>query len=202
MSSQIAPSPFVVDSLRPQGSQGRGRLYQLDANSASPTVVVGYDELGMPIEETVPHTHWRAMVHPAGGINKVTLRTCAPADMEPEGVRYENQQMTELIGSGWLPLSECPYTFAYAHIKGGPLIKVPAGEKDCGGAPEGCKHVKEEIAKRLAVALKKHNDLQAKAQSMKTEDVERMMGIVGDAIKGQTEARTAAKSRLVKGEQD
>ena len=203
MSHPIAPSPFVVDSLRPQGSDGRGRSYQLDANSVSPTIVVGYDELGMPIEETIPHTHYRKIVTPMGYVNNVPLRTCVPATMEPEGVQYENMVMTDLIRNGWLPLSECPYTFAYSHIKAGSLIPVPDGAKDCGGAPDGCKHLRDVMVKRREISQARHDKVQATAKTMKVEEVERMIGMMSKGV-GEAIAETAkpARSRMVKGETD
>lgn len=204
MSHPIAPSPFVVDSLRPQGTEGRGRTYQLDVNSVTPTIVVGVDELGMPIEESVPHGHWRYMVHPDGNTNRVVLRTSVPATMEPEAVRYEQSEMRDKIQTGWLPLSDCPYTFQWAHVapSGGALVKVPDGEKDCGGAPDGCKHLKDIIIKRLAASKKKHDAVQQQLKSMKTDEVERLMRSVSDGV-GQAIARhidpKAAAARLREG---
>ena len=175
-------SPYVVDSLRPEGLGGGGGVYQLNVNSVSLTRIVGVDDAGMPIEETIPHAYHRLFVGLDGGIKRVPMRTAAVFSREPEAERYEQITMRDIISAGQMPLEACPYTFEYKHIKGGPLAKVPPGESDCGGKPTGCEHMHKVIDARIAVSRKKHDLIQTQAQNMKTEDVQRMLDTVAEGV--------------------
>jgi hypothetical protein len=171
---------FVVDSLRPERIGGGGGIYQLTENSVNPTVITGVDEAGMPIEETVPTAYHRKFVANDGGINSVPLRTAAVFSREPEAERYEHMVVRDIVSAGFIPLTACPYTFEYKHIKGGPLAKIPPGESDCGGRPGAtdetncCPHLQTVIKARRAMSLAKHQKQEAQVSSMKTADVERM----------------------------
>ncbi len=199
-------SPHVVDALRPEGLGGGGGVYQLNVNSVNPTRIVGVDDAGMPIEETIPHAYHRRFVHPDGGINRIPMRTAAVFSREPEAERYEQITTRDLIRDGFMPIEACPYTFEYKHIKGSSLAKVPSGESDCGGKPDGCEHMLKVIAARLAIRSKKHDLIQAQAQNMKVEDVERMVGTMADGVgaalaKHVDQAAAKSKLRAGKGEE-
>lgn len=181
--SQPQKNPFVVDQLRPERlGGGQGGVYQLTAASVSPTRVIGRDEIGMPIEDTIPTTHFRQMVHPCGAINKVPMRTGSVFSMEPEAERYEQQQMRELIASGWIPLEMCPYSTEYTHITHGPFVKIPAGEQACNGDPGGCVHMKKVIEGRIALARQKHDAEYARVFAMKHEDTQRMIDGISEGV--------------------
>ncbi len=188
--AQYSPSPHLVAELRPEGANGAvGGAYQLTSASASPTRIVGRDEIGLPIEETIPAAYWREFVHPHGHLNKVPMRTSVGGDsMSHE--RYGQLTERELIAAGWIPSEMCPYSFEAKHITGGAFVKVPAGESDCGGskADGGCVHLQKVIAGRLAMSKKKHDADQTALHSMKTEDVTRMLEAVSEGV-GQAIAR-------------
>jgi hypothetical protein len=176
----MSNNPFVVDSLRPERVGGGGGIYQLTENSVSPTRIAGVDEAGMPIEETVPAAYHRKFVANDGGINSVPLRTAAVFSQEPEAERYEHMVVRDIVAAGFIPLTVCPYSYEYKHIKGGPLVKVPPGESDCGGRPGAtdetncCPHLQAVIKLRRAASLAKYERQQAQVASMKVADVERI----------------------------
>lgn len=193
-------SPFVVNQLRPQGGAADGGTYQLDMASVSPTVRVGTDEAGMPIEETRPPAYSKRFVGLDGCIKWVPLRTGAVFSMEPEAERYEQIVMRDIIRDGQLPLWVCPYTNEYKHIAGGPLAKAPPGESDCGGHPDGCVHMKRIMEQRQAASLKKHAALQAKHASMKVEDAAQLMELAGRTFGASVAEHLGAKrANLAKG---
>lgn len=184
-------SPFVVDSLRPETLGGSGgRVYQLTAASASPTRIIGRDEVGMPIEDTVPAAKWLWFVHPCGAPNKVPMHTAVAIGSIADAEKYEIATTRNLIASGWIPLWVCPYTFEYKHVTGGPFVKVPEGESDCGGHPEGCSHLKAVMRVRTERALKKHGDEEARLTRMRHEDTERLVAAMSEGV-GQVLARHA-----------
>ena len=203
-------NPFVVDSLRPERIGGGGGIYQLSENSVNPTVITGVDEAGMPIEETVPAAYSKKFVMPDGGINTVPMRTAAVFSMEPEAERYEQIVTRDIISRGAMPLTACPYTHEYKHIKGGPLAKVPPGESDCGGAPGAtsaencCPHMKLVIAERVKKSRAKHDKQQAQVASMKLADVERLQEATvkafGQALAAHLPDKAKARLRDDKGE--
>ncbi len=183
------PSPHVRNSLIPEGANGNSsNFYQLNADSVSPMRVIGYDDAGLPIEDTVPAAYWRDFVHPCGEVNKVVLHTSPVPDNATAVERYEQNTIKDLIRDGWIPLNVCPYTFEFKHVKGGPLVKVPAGELDCGGHPDGCVHLKKIQGERRIRARAKHDADQKRVESMKREDVEHMLEAVGTAIARNTAA--------------
>jgi hypothetical protein len=175
-------SPFVVSQLTPQGTDGRpAGIYQLDANSVSPTRVVGRDENGMPVEETVPTVYWRHFAMPDGGWNKVPLRTGSVFSMHEDAVAYERMVTTDLVRAGAIPGWLCPYSTEFTHLTRGPFVPVPAGEEDCGGNEQagGCKHMKALMARRKAIALEKHTAEVRRIESLKSDEINRMRdGIV------------------------
>ncbi len=191
--AQYTPSPHLVSELRPEGANGaRGGTYQLNANSASPTVIVGRDDIGMPIEETLPHGPWREFVHPSGSLNRVPMFTSV-GDSSLEFTRYGQQLEKELVQSGWIPSEMCPYSFEYKHFIGGSFVKVPKGEVDCGGSKSdgGCVHLQKVIEGRLASTLKKHEANQIALTSMKMPDVEKMMSAAVAAGIGMADPKAA-----------
>ncbi len=202
-------SQFVVTELRPETSAGgRAGSYQLTANSVSPTRVVGVDDVGMPIEETIPACYSRWFVGLDGCEKDIPMRTAAVFSMETEAERYEHQVMREIIRAGQMPLEACPYTFEYKHIKGTSLVKVPAGASDCGGSngrtdsfgkPVPCEHMLAVMTERKRQALIRHEKIQRSAQIMKPEDVQRMHDQMADSIGAAIARHTdpkAAKARL------
>ncbi len=201
--AQYTPSPYLVSELRPEGVNGqRGGTYQLNAVSASPTRITGRDEIGMPVEETLPHGPWREFVHPSGCLNKVPMFTSV-GDVSLEHTRYGQQMERDLVASGWIPSDMCPYSFEYKHFNGGSFVKVPQGEVDCGGskADGGCVHLQKVITARLAASRKKHDADQAALTTMKMPDVEKMMSAAVAAGIGmatdpkQSKAANAARLR-------
>lgn len=176
-------SPYVVDMLQPQTIHGhRHRSYQLNANSVTPTRLVGSDDLGMPIEERIPIAYARKFVGIDGCIKDVPLRTAAVYTNEEDALRYERATVSDIIRNGQLPLDECPYTNAYRYIKGGPLVKPPAGVDDCGGREGGCTHMRDVIAARQKVARAKWDKEQEQLRQMKPEDAERLAATIAEGV--------------------
>lgn len=202
---QHSSQQFVVDQLKLENRQGGG-IYQLSEASVSPTRAVGVDEDGNIIEETICTLAKSAkFVDLGGNICDVPLRTGRVLSFEPEAVRYEQIVETDIIRGGQLPLGACPYTHAYRHIKGGPLVKVPEGEKDCGGKPEGCEHVWKVITSRRAAAKAKIEREEVNYRQMKEGDVKTMMAgfgqVFGEAI-ANAQQTGRANLRAGKGEKD
>lgn len=197
-------SPFVVTQLRPEGDGGRaGGVYQLTASSVSPTRFCGRDENGMPLEETIPTVHWDYFVDPAGNVCKVPLRTSSVLSMDTEAVRYEQMVVTDLLRTGWIPLSKCPFTNEYHFIVGGPLAKPPKGVEDCGGSKDGCNHLKAIIEKRQERTATKARKEVERIEAMKADEISKMReGIVegvGEVMAKHLAAqddRKLAKNRL------
>jgi hypothetical protein len=207
-------NPYVVDSLRPERLGGGGGIYQLDANSVSPTRITGVDELGNQIEETIPAAYHRQFVTLDGCINNVVLRSGVVFSMEPEAERYETMVVRDVIRAGWIPIEACPYSYDYGSIKGGPgariaLVKVPAGEVDCGGKPGAhdehtcCVHLQKIIADRRAKAQAEHAKRVASQASMKPEQVQQLLEMnakaFGVALGNHFPDQKAAKQRLREG---
>ncbi len=189
-------SQFVVDSLRPESLGGdKGKTYQLTVSSTNPTRTVGVDDAGMPVEESVPAAYSRMFVGLDGCIRDVPMRTGAGCSMEPEAERYEHVTMREIIKAGVLPVEVCPYTGSLKYITGAnSLVKVPAGESDCGGSPAilrdtsgqvtsgGCVHMQTVITERKARSLKKHDETNVKYTTMSPAELSRINGDMADAI--------------------
>jgi hypothetical protein len=202
-------SPFVVSELRPQRRDQHGRgVYQLTATSASPKRFTGRDEHGMPIEDTLPTVYWKYFVMPSGNVNKVPLRTGSVFSKHVDAVAYETETITELIESGCIPLWLCPYSTDYTHITHGPFAKPPAGEEACGGAEDGCSHLKKIMKVRQERVLTKHNAEVKRIEAMKDDQIERMAkGMVegvGQAMAKHLTAQdalNAGKNRLRKGDE-
>lgn len=170
---------FVVDRLVPEGTSDE-RTYQLNNYSVNPTVVIGRDRLGMPIEDTIPACHHGLFVHPCGAINKVPLRTGPVLSMEPEAIRYEEQELRRLITKGWLPLGECPHTEKYAYLGvHGPL--VPGGV-DCGGAPKGCVHMQAIMKERTAHFRDIYDEEMRKLREMTDAEADKMAKAVAEGV--------------------
>ncbi len=190
---------------------GPGGSYQLTADSVSPTRIVGVDDAGMPIEETVPAAYSRWFVGLDGCEKDEPMRTAAMFSMESEAERYEHSVTREIIAAGQMPLDACPYTFEYKHIKGTSLVKIPPGATDCGGTrqtdqwgkPIPCEHMLGVMAERKARSRAKHDKIQAAALLMKPEEIQRMHDSMADAI-GTAIARATspkeAKARLRSGQ--
>lgn len=187
-------NPFVVNQLVPENRQGGG-IYQLNDLSVSPTRFVDVNEEGLPVEETIMALAKSAkFVDRDGNICDVALRTGRVPSEDPEAVRYEQIVTFELIRAGQMPLASCPYTNAYRHIKGGPLMKPPAGEQDCGGKPDGCAHMLKEIERRRAVCRERHEKQQQQFRSMGEGDIKLMMEAFGKVF-GDAVANAAASGR-------
>lgn len=199
----MQPNQFVRDSLVPENRQGGG-IYQLNENSVSPTRIVDTSEDGAPIEETIPAVAKHAkFVDLDGNVCDVALRTGRVPSEEPEAVKYEWIVVSTLIQRGQLPLASCPYTNAFAHLKGGgPLVKAPANAKnagDCGGRPDGCSHMKAIIEERRAKSRARYDKQQEQFRQMGEGDIKKMMEafgkVFGDAVASAAEtgrARLAA----------
>jgi hypothetical protein len=185
----VNQNPFVVEELRPINPNGQSTAtYELSKASVSPSKVVGRDARGMPIEDTIPTTHWAPFLMLDGCINKVPLRTGSVFSMHADAVAYENETVTDLVTAGCIPAALCPYSTKYQHITHGPFARPLAGESDCGGSngPLGCSHLQRIAAERQAGVLAKHNEDQERFSKMRDDEVKRMQdGIVagvGEAI--------------------
>lgn len=196
--SNNSQNPYVRDFLVPERiGGGSGRAYQLTADSVSLTRVVGRDEAGHPIEETVPAAYWQNFVMLDGGINKVPLRTAAVFSMDPQHERYENMTTKELVIKGCIPLRCCPYTQQFFAVTGTRyLVDNPEKTEDCGGSPNAtnehdcCVHMKPLIEKRRKRARQLHDECQRRAANMTPARAANMMrdmaeafGIVGEISK-------------------
>jgi hypothetical protein len=175
-------NPNVVQQLRPVNPTGTSTAtYQLTKASVSPSRIVGRDERGFPIEETVPTVYWRPFLMLDGCINKVPLRTGSVPSMHADAVSYENETMQDLIMAGCIPAWLCPYSTMYASWTHGPFAKPPAGESDCGGshAEGGCSHLKALAAvRKKAVADAYNADLERFASQNAAEMTRMRDGII------------------------
>ena len=172
-------NPFVVDRLRPEGESSE-QTYQLTNASVNPVRVIGRDRLGMPIEDTIPACYYGLWVHPCGAVNKVPLRTGPVFDMEPASVRYEQMETQRMISKGWLPLNECPHTEKYGYLGVyGPLVP---GDKDCGGAPDGCSHMKAIMKERADHFRAIHDEELRKLREMTDADADKMAKAVAEGV--------------------
>jgi hypothetical protein len=194
--------PFVVQSLVPENRE-HGGVYQLTQESVTPTRFVEVNEDGVVIEESICALAKSAkFVDKDGNICDVPLRTGRVPSEEPEAVRYEMIVLAELIRGGQLPLASCPYTTEYRHIKGGPLVKPPEGEADCGGSngPMGCAHMKKVVEKRRKESRKRYDAQQLNLKKMQESDVKDMLEAFGktfgDAIAGVHGKKPAAIENL------
>ncbi len=207
-------NPFVVSELKPQRLDGSKRgVYQLTAQSAHPTRIVGRDEDGMPVEDTIPTVSWRHFVMPSGCINKVPIRTSSASPEDDNSMAYEQMVTVDLITAGAIPLAMCPYSTEYTHITRGPFVKPQPGEEACAGdeANGGCSHMKALMERRKAKVRTKHEAEVRRIESMKNDEIERMQrGIVagvGEVMAkhlAPQDAASAARNRLRtgKGEAD
>jgi hypothetical protein len=127
-----------------------GRVFQLHEGSVSPTRVVERDEDGFAREETIcALAKHELFVDKSGNVCTVPLQTGRVLSQDSDAERYEMIMRRDQILGGSLPLSECPYTAEYRKWTGTPtLVKVPKGEQDCGGRPEGCEHLHRIIESR------------------------------------------------------
>lgn len=164
--------------------------YWLEHGTTSPSRIVGRDELGRAIEETVPAAYSRMFVMPDGCANDVPMRTwCGTYSSAPQDVSYEQTTTRDLILAGAMPLDVCPFTDEYAHITGGKLARTSAGETNCGGKPDGCEHMKKIMTARQALARSVHDKQQIEASNLTASQVQKMMSA---AVAGGIEMQKAA----------
>jgi hypothetical protein len=198
---------FRRDSLVPDNARGGGQVFQLTQASVSPTIVVGRDRWGMPVEATLPHNNGKLWVHPCGAINNVPMATAPTGWREPEQERYRQQITLDLLRNGWIPLDECPYTQAYREYTRSPcLVDNPSKIEDCGGGKDGkpCSHLGEVMKGRAERFAERHAAEQAHFQTMKAADVAQMMTTLVEGIRNADQptpkaALAAAKQRLADG---
>lgn len=201
----MTQNPFVVHSLVPENRE-HGGVYQLTQDSVSPTRMVGSDENGDLIEETICALAKSAkFVDKDGNILDVPLRTGRVPSEEPEAVRYEMITVADQIRGNHLPLAFCPFTTQFMHLKGGPLVKPRHGERDCGGdpGPMGCDHMEAIIVKRREDSRRRWDNEQLKLKKMQESDVKEMMEAMGktfgEAIAGVQGQKPAAINTLKNG---
>ena len=199
----MAILPFVVQSLVPENRE-HGGVYQLSQESVTPTRFIEVNEEGVAIEESIcALAKSEKFVDKDGNICDIPLRTGRVPSEEPEAVRYEMLVTADLIRGGQLPLRLCPYTTEFRHIKGGPLMKPPEGEEDCGGAngPMGCAHMKKVIEKRRKESRKRYDAQQMNLKKMQESDVKEMLEAMaktfGEAIAGVQGKKPAAIDNLL-----
>jgi hypothetical protein len=215
MNPNSPQSPFVVDQLRPVNKDGQTTAtYELNKSSVNPQRIVGRDELGMPILDSIPTVYWRPFLMMDGCMNKVPLRTASVPSMHQDAVAYENETINDLVLAGCIPAWLCPYSTRYQHlIVGGSFVKVPHGEQDCGGVDNevGCIHLQQLAERRKKAVLKKYNeDLEAFSKQkdqeyarMRAELVEGIGQAVGEALAKNAPPQqqlSSARQRLKGGE--
>ncbi len=185
-------SPFVVENLTAVAPGGAPQgTYQLSRASVSPSVRVGRDARGFPVEETMPTVHWRPFLMLDGAINKVPLRTGSVFSMQAEAVAYESETVQELVAMGCIPAWLCPHSMKFQHITGGPFV---AGGADCGGSTKpdmqiavegGCVHLQEIAKVRKADVLQRYN---AEAELLTNKEAERYANMTNSIVQGVGEA--------------
>ena len=184
MDQQLAQR-FVRSKLTPQGYGPDGEdCYQLDDMSVNPTIITGTDDVGMPIEESIPAAYWRSFVHPCGAINRVVLRTGVVKVDTPQAVAYEQSEMFRMLNKGWLPLWACPYTTKFAGYTPGraTLMTVPEGVTACDGHPDGCRHMQDVRIERTKRARAKHDAEQARVDAMKNDERDKLVAAVTEGM--------------------
>ena len=182
MSSQD-DSQFMVPQLTPERmGGGQAKVYQLTADSVHPVRVIGRDEYGQAIEETIPICKSREFVTVSGCINLVPIRTAPGNANDPDSLAIEQYNVTRMIRNGFLPVNECPFTHDYRSITGGPLVKPKAGESDCGGKVGGCEHLHRVMKLRRERALASWQAEQDKVARMKAEDVAAQAAAIGQVL--------------------
>lgn len=185
-------SPFVVQQLRPQRLGGTAGVYQLTQASTHPTAIGGRDANGLPIEETVPTTHWGNFVMPDGCVNKVPLRTGSVFSMDVDAQKYEQETLHDLITNGAIPLALCPNSTEWTHLTKGPFAKIGDG-RDCGGRPnatgkigatpaDGCEHMQKLCETRKTHVLEKHRAEVRRIESMRDEERKHEAAMLRDGI--------------------
>ena len=213
----MAQNPHVRQTLVPERLDGGpGELtFQITAESVSPTAICGYDDGGNPIEDSVPNAYWEWWVNLSGSIRRVPMRSSSIFSNDYQHKLYEHEKYIDHIRAGQMPAWVCPYTTEFKHIKGGPLIKVPAGEEDCGGSgeahrniqpgpnpyapPKVCKHMQKVIDQRVAAARKKHEEIQKDSSSLSMANAEKLMETAAKAFA--QENQRAARPKPVKAEE-
>lgn len=176
-------SQFLVPMLTPERiGGGQAKTYQLTADSVHPTRVIGRDEYGQVIEETIPIVKHREFVTMSGCINRVPIRTAPGNAPDPESLQIEQYTITRLISQGFLPVDECPFTTDYRTITGGPLVKPKAGESACSGKVGGCEHLHKVMTMRRERSAAQWRDQENKAAAMKSEEIANLATAVGQAI--------------------
>ena len=173
----------LVTQLIPErmGGGGQARAYQLTADSVHPTRF-GRDEYGQVTEETVPICKWREFVTPSGCLNKIPMRTAPGNEPNPDAQLIEQYTLRRLIVSGFLPVSECPYTTEYKAFVHGPLVAAKNGETDCGGKPGGCEHLHNVMKMRRERAHGLWQAEQNRLSKMKVDEVATLAAAIGQAI--------------------
>lgn len=207
----MSDNPFVVQELRPSSPTGQSTAtYQLTKASVHPVRQVGRDSRGFPVVETIPTAaKWAEFLTTDGCINKVPLRTGAVPSNHADAIAYENETLYDLIVDGWIPADLCPYSTKHANLTGGPFAAIPPGERDCGGRPGGCQHLKGIAESRQKLVLENYNRDLARFSAQRDEEYNRMReGIVagvGEAIAKNlppASSRASAAQRLKDGKDD
>lgn len=189
-------SPFTVDQLRAErvGGGGPNLTYALTSASVSPTLRVGTDKFGMPVEETVPTVYSKLFVGLDGCIRNVPLRTASVFSSEPEAERYETQTTKELVLSGVFPVEVCPHGGDFRHWTKGPLVPAPPGVTACDGSPKierntlgqiisgGCEHMQALIKLRRERAKDVHDALHRDFETMSDKKAKQLMELAGEAF--------------------
>lgn len=167
----------------------RPTTFQLTGESVSPTRLIRRDEDGFDVEETITSYPWHEMfVDRAGNVCEVILCNARTTPRTNEATIYAAQVRGDWIKGGGLPLAECPHANnrEYVRIIGAPqLVAAPEGSKDhlgCAGAPDGCKHMKAVIEKRLKQQRVKHAKQEAASASISSGQLEQMGKMFGSQI--------------------
>jgi hypothetical protein len=166
-------NPYIVDQLTPVNTTGQStKTYQLTKDSVSPSRVIGRDEIGMPIFDTVPTVPWKWFLSADGCFNKVPLRTgSAPNMNSQDSIAYELETIHDIVTAGFIPAWLCPYSTKMTHITNGPFAAIPPGESDCGGSDRegGCVHL-QRIGELRRAKVRETNEKAEKAFNTKRDE--------------------------------
>ena len=196
-------SQFLRTTLVPERiGGGKTETYQLTADSVHPTKVVGRDEYGQVIDETIPICKHREFVTRSGCINNVPIRTAPGNAPDHEALQIEQYTIARVIRNGFLPVDECPFTLDYRTIVGGPLVKPKAGEVACEGKVGGCEHLHRVMAMRRERSLAQWRAEEDKAARMKSEEIANLATAVGQAIAANQSGAIADLKAARKGARD
>jgi hypothetical protein len=165
----------------------KGKIARISADTIGRHRIIGRDENGLNIEEKVCPIQGEVFLDRGGNYAHHALENgrIPSADGRKNSLLKREEGIRD---AGWLPQAECPYTERYYHLVKGPLIKPPAGEKDCGGKPEGCEHWWAIEKARKAKSSADARVRKSKARNAGDDAIREL----GESIRGWTQAQMAS----------